>query len=196
MAGQGTLFVVSAPSGAGKHTVLTKVLEADSGIEHAISATTRAPRPGEVDGKDYFFLGEEEFRRRAAAGDFVEWAEVHGNLYGTLREELEVRLATKKDVVLELDVQGMRNIRALRNDVTTIFLMPPSFGDLEKRIRARGANDEASIAVRLRNARIEMAARDEYDYCVINDEVDRAAAAVRAIVAAHREKRRMRMNEG
>jgi len=188
VAEQGTLFVVSAPSGAGKHTVLARVAEQDAGIEHTVSATTRPPRPGEIDGKDYYFLNEAEFRRRVAAGDFVEWAEVHGNLYGTLREDLSARIQSGKDVVLELDVQGMRSLKALRNDVVTVFLMAPSFEALEERIRKRRANDEASIALRLANAHGEMADRHEYDYVVTNDVAEKAAAEVLAIVRAHRKR--------
>lgn len=186
MAVEGTLFVVSGPSCAGKHTILRPVLARDSGIEYAVSATTRPPRPGEVNGKDYFFLSEAAFRRRVAAGDFVEWAQVHGRLYGTLHEELDRHLRTGKDLVLELDVQGMRNVKAERPDVVTVFVMAPSLEELERRLRRRGADDEAAIALRLRNARRELAARKEYDYVIVNDVIEEAVEKMLAIIREQR----------
>jgi len=186
VANQATLFVVSAPSGAGKRTVLKLVLARDAGLEYAVSATTRRARPGEVNGRDYVFLDVGEFRRRVDGEQFVEWAEVHGNLYGTLREELARRLPSGKDVVLEVDVQGMRNLKALRNDLVTVFIMPPSFEELKTRMRKRAANDEANIALRLENAREEMAARHEYDYIIVNDVVEEAVEDMLAIVRAQR----------
>ena len=138
MAKQGSVIVVSAPSGAGKRTVLERVFDNNETLQYALSATTRHPREGEVHGKDYIFLDENEFRKRVDAGDFVEWAEVHGNLYGTLRAELERQLNTGNDVVLEIDIQGMRNVKnTLDKNVVTVFVMPPSLEELESRIRAR-----------------------------------------------------------
>ena len=186
MANQGTLFVISAPSGAGKRTILKAVFAQDEDLEYAVSATTRPPRAGEVDGKDYVFLEKAEFQRRVDAGQFVEWAEVHGHQYGTLREELVRRCRSGKDVVLELDIQGMRALKALRDDVVTVFVKPPSLEALDARIRTRGADDEASIAVRLDNARAEMAAQGEYDHVIVNDVVDTAVKDLRAIVRTHR----------
>jgi len=166
--------------------VLKLVLARDAGLEYAVSATTRRARPGEVNGRDYVFLDVGEFRRRVDGEQFVEWAEVHGNLYGTLREELARRLPSGKDVVLEVDVQGMRNLKALRNDLVTVFIMPPSFEELKTRMRKRAANDEANIALRLENAREEMAARHEYDYIIVNDVVEEAVEDMLAIVRAQR----------
>ncbi len=186
MAKRGILVVMSAPSGAGKRTLLEKLWETRPSLETTVSATTRAPRPAEVDGEDYHFLDRETFERRVAAGDFVEWAEVHGNLYGTLREELDRRLASGHDIILELDVQGMRNLKAQRDDVVTVFLTPPSLEELERRLRNRGTEDEAVIALRLRNARDEMAAQDEFDYVIVNDDLDRAAAEMENILRTER----------
>ena len=186
MTHRGTLFVVSAPSGAGKRTVLERVLARDTRLTYAVSATTRRPRPGEVDGTDYVFLDETAFRRRIDDGGFAEWAEVHGNLYGTPRGELSRRLGSGKDVVLELDVQGMRAIKAQHPGAVTVFIAPPCFDELERRLRARGLNDEASMAVRLENARAEMDAQDEYDYVVVNEVVEDAAEDLLAIVQAAR----------
>ncbi|MBI5094770.1 MAG: guanylate kinase [Candidatus Hydrogenedentes bacterium] len=182
----GSLFVVSAPSGGGKRTVLRKVLDRDGKAEYGVSATTRPPRPGEVEGQDYFFLSQDEFQRRIKAGEFVEWADVHGNLYGTLRSELKRVTASGRDVFLELDVQGMRNLRNAGIDAVSIFIMPPSLDALEARLRGRGTNDERDIAVRMRNAEAELDARKEFDYVVINDDVDTAVADVEAIVRARR----------
>lgn len=186
MANQGTLFVISAPSGAGKRTILKALFAQDEDLEYAVSATTRPPRPGEVDGTDYVFLENAEFQRRVDAGQFAEWAEVHGHQYGTLREELVRRSRSGKDVVLELDIQGMRALKALHDDVVTVFVKPPSLEALDARIRKRGADDEASIAVRLDNARAEMAAQGEYDHVIVNDVVDTAVKDLLAIVRTHR----------
>ena len=183
---RGILFVVSGPSGSGKHTVLRRVMEGDAHLAYSISATSRAPRPGEVDGRDYYFLDAAEFGKRVEAGEFAEWAEVHGNLYGTLRVELTRRLADGSDVALAIDVQGMRNLRALETGVVTVFVMPPSLAVLEQRLRGRGANDEADIALRLANARREMAVCGSFDYIVVNDGVDEAVADLRAITRAER----------
>jgi guanylate kinase len=186
MAERGILFVVSAPSGAGKHTILERVLRDDPQLEFAVSATSRTPRPGEVEGKDYYFLTREEFQRRVAAGEFVEWAEVHGNLYGKLREEIERRIRTGKDVILEVDVQGMRNLKASGLAPVTMFVVPPSLDVLEGRLRGRGTEKPEDLALRLRNAREEMAARHSFDYIVVNDDLDRAVADIEAIVRAER----------
>ena len=185
---RGNLFVMSAPSGAGKNAKLEEVRRREDRVAATVSATTRAPRPAEIDGVDYHFMDLEEFNRRVAAGEFLEWAEVHGNRYGTLRSEMERCLATGRDVILELDVQGMRSLRRIMPGVVTVFLMPPSMEELERRLRFRGTNDEDDIRLRLANAEREMAARGEYDHVVVNDTIDRAAAEMIQILSAHREK--------
>lgn len=184
VAKRGIIIVISAPSGAGKLTLLTKVRETAAHLAAPVSATTRPQRNGEEDGRDYHFLSREEFEARLARNEFVEWAEVHGNLYGTLVEELERCMATGQDVLLELDVQGMRSLKQLFPDAVSIFLMPPSIEELERRLRRRGTDQEADIALRLRNAREEMAARSEFDYIIVNDQVERAAADMAAIMRA------------
>lgn len=185
MASPGVLLIISAPSGAGKLTLLTKVRErvADRFVT-TVSATTRPPRPGEVDGRDYYFLNPTSFEARRESGAFVEWAEVHGNLYGTLHDELNRCLATGKDVILELDVQGMQNLRATRKDLVTVFLMPPSLEELENRLRKRGSEDEDVIALRVKNAGDEIAQRHAYDYIVVNDNIEQAASDLEAIIRA------------
>lgn len=180
------IFVVSAPSGAGKHTVLHEVLSRVPNVVFSISATTRPPRSGERDGRDYYFVDEATFMRRRAAGEFAEWAEVHGHLYGTLHSELERGVSSGNDVLLQIDVQGMRNVSKLRPESVTVFIMPPSLEVLEKRLRKRGANDEADIALRLENAQREMAAANEFDYVVVNNDLESAIADVEGIIRAER----------
>ena len=184
---QGVLLVISAPSGAGKLTLLNKVRESQAGsFVTTVSATTRAPRTGEVDGQDYYFLTREDFEAKRTADEFVEWAEVHGNLYGTLFSELDRCLATGKDVILELDVQGMESLKEIRHDVVTVFLMPPSLEVLETRLRNRGTDEDDVIALRLKNAGDEMAQRHGFDYIVVNDKIDQAASDLEAIIRAER----------
>ncbi|MBI2423168.1 MAG: guanylate kinase [Candidatus Hydrogenedentes bacterium] len=180
------VVVISAPSGAGKLTLLNKVREIEPNLRTTISATTRKPRTGETDGKDYYFYAVAQFLQERDEGGFVEWAEVHGNYYGTPRRELDRCLDSGHDVILELDVQGMRNLRAQRGDIVTVFLTPPSLEALEDRLRKRGTDDEAIIALRLKNARGELAARSEFDYIVVNDNLEEAAADMVAILRAER----------
>ncbi len=182
----GILIVISAPSGAGKNTLLAAIGEMEQNLATTISATTRMPRPGEEDGREYHFLSWTDFEARIAAGDFVEWAEVHSNLYGTLKCELDRCLNAGSDVILEVDVQGMRSVRGVRDDVVSIFLMPPSLDELARRLRARGTDEEEVIALRLQNAHAEMAARHEFDYIVVNDDLEHAAADMVAILRAER----------
>ena len=188
MGRNGSIYVVSAPSGAGKHSVISHVLASDANLVYALSATTRKPRDGERDGEEYYFIDKETFQARVASGEFVEWAEVHGNLYGTLRSELERLLGTGKDVILELDVQGMKNMRQANVGAVTVFIMPPSTEELERRLRSRGVDSAEDIAVRLGNADNEMEARSSYDHVIINDDLDDAIAAFRSIIENERNK--------
>lgn len=182
----GVLFIISAPSGAGKGTILERLLATDSRISYSVSATTRPPRKGEVNGVDYHFLSEEDFRRRIDQGDFAEWAEVHDRFYGTLRSPLEEQLASRRDIILEIDVQGMRQVKSVFPEAVSIFIMAPTFEELERRIRSRAADSEESIALRLKNARIEMQSRSEFDYTIVNEHLDTAIEDMRAIVRAER----------
>lgn len=189
--GGGILFVVSAPSGAGKTTVLKKVMKDLPGLVFSVSCTTRAPRPGEEDGRDYHFIGDEEFRRirsRRPSG-FLEWAEVHGNLYGTGRDDVERLLRGGRDVILDIDVQGAMQVRDSSAPVL-IFIAPPSQAELESRLRKRGTETEAALALRLENARREMQYADEYDYLIVNDRLAEAVDCLRSIVVAERCRRR------
>lgn len=176
------LFVISGPSGAGKGTLLAELRKQRPDLGLTVSATTRSPRPGEVDGTSYYFLSDEEFRRRIAAGEFVEWAEVHGHLYGTLVSEVKRLLAKGHSLVLEIDVQGALNVRKVYPDAVLIFIEPPSLQALEERLRGRGTEDEASIELRLKNARHEMGLADQYDARIVNDTVDRAAQELGSVM--------------
>jgi len=187
----GLLLVLSAPSGCGKTTILRRVMEEVPNLAFSVSHTTRTPRIGEVDGVHYYFVGKEEFlamRDRQPAG-FLEWAEVHGNFYGTSAAEVERRQQAGCDVLLDIDVQGAAQVR-LRANPVTVFIAPPSLQVLEQRLRGRGSDDDATIAKRLNNARKEMACIDAYDYVIVNDVLEEAAAALRSIIVAERSRRR------
>jgi guanylate kinase len=174
------VLVITGPSGVGKGTLIRRLLEEVPGSELSVSATTRGPRDGEVNGRDYHFLGEREFLERVRAGEFVEHARYAGNRYGTLRSEL-ARPATL--IVLEIDLQGARQIRATMPEATQVFIAPPDFEELERRLLARGAETPEQIERRLAVAREEMAARDEFGFRIVNDDVDRAARELIDIAA-------------
>lgn len=184
--GRGHLFIVSAPSGAGKTTLVERLVEQMPQLRMSRSYTSRAARPGETDGVDYNFVSRARFEEMIAAGDFLEWADVFGNLYGTCASETERLLADGSDVVLVIDVQGARQVRALRPGATSIFVMPPSFEILEHRLRGRSKDSEAAILRRLEVAREEVASFAEYDFIVINDELTAAVDRLRGIVLAER----------
>ncbi|MEO7149748.1 MAG: guanylate kinase [Rhodanobacteraceae bacterium] len=183
----GTLFIVAAPSGAGKSTLVNALLAREPGIALSISHTTRAPRPGDENGKHYHFVDRATFERMIAHGDFLEHAVVFGNLYGTSRESVLPELAAGRDVLLEIDWQGARQVRAAMPDCVSIFILPPSRAELERRLRSRASDDEATIARRLADSREELAHADEFDCIVVNDVFDVAleqlSASVRAVRA-------------
>jgi guanylate kinase len=172
---RGRLFVVAGPSGAGKGTLIRELLGRYPCTWLSVSVTTRKPRPGEKDGLQYFFITRDEFEKRTSRGDFLEWAEVHGNLYGTPREEVENKKRRGLDVILEIDVQGAAQVRSSEPEAVTIFVLPPSIEVLEKRLHGRGTEDEDELKERLGNAIEESKRKDEYDYVVINDDLQHAA---------------------
>jgi guanylate kinase len=181
--GKGKVFVITGPSGVGKGTLIERLLDAVPELELSVSATTREPRAGEVDGRDYHFLTPEEFRRRLEAGDFLEDASYSGNYYGTLREEVERRLAEGRSVVLEIEVQGARQVRdAMGDDAVLIFIAPPDEAALRARLEGRGTDSPEAIAQRLRTAEVELAARSEFPREVVNDEVQNAASKLERLV--------------
>jgi len=179
----GKVFVITGPSGVGKGTLIERLLERIPELELSISATTREPRPGEVDGRDYHFLSPEEFRRRLEAGDFLEHAGYSGNYYGTLREEVERRVAKCHSVVLEIEVQGARQVRdALGDDAVLIFIAPPDEAMLRERLEGRGTDSAEDIEQRLRTAEVELAARAEFPLEVVNDDLQKAASDLEGLV--------------
>jgi guanylate kinase len=180
----GALFIVSAPSGAGKTTLVRKLMERDPGIRHSVSYTTRQPRPGERDGHDYNFIDIQTFLAMRERGEFLEWAEVHGNFYGTSRAWLLDEMRAGRDTLLEIDWQGAQQVRALVPGAVSIFIVPPSIEELERRLRARGQDSEEVIQRRVAAALGELRHVDEFDFVIINNDLQEAlediAAAVRA----------------
>jgi len=182
----GNLFIISAPSGAGKTTILREVLTLP-GIDFSVSHTTRAPRPGEVNGRDYFFVTVDEFDALREQNAFLEWAEVHGNRYGTSRDAVQERLDRGHDVVLDIDVQGAAQLREKKYVAASyIFIAPPSLAELRRRLSGRGTEKEETVNLRIANARREMEQMPSYDFVVINDDLQEAVESVRAIVIAKR----------
>jgi guanylate kinase len=179
----GKVFVITGPSGVGKGTLIERLLERVPELELSVSATTREPRPGEVDGREYHFLSPEEFRRRLEADDFLEHASYSGNYYGTLRSEVQQRVETCHSVVLEIEVQGARQVRdALGDEAVLIFIAPPDEAALRERLESRGTDSEEAIEQRLRTAEVELAARSEFPLEVVNDEVQKAASELEELV--------------
>ena len=183
---RGLLFIVSAPSGAGKTTLVERLVDVTPGLKMSRSYTSRQARAGEHDGVDYNFVTRSRFEEMVAGQEFLEWADVFGNLYGTSATDTERLLSGGHDVVLVIDVQGARQVRTRRLAAATIFVMPPSSAILEQRLRGRSKDSEEAIQRRLSVARQEVASFDEYDYIVINDEVDAAVARLGSIVLAER----------
>jgi len=183
---RGLLFIVSAPSGAGKTTLVERLVEQSPHLKMSRSYTSRAAREGETDGVDYNFVSRPHFEAMIAAGQFLEWADVFGNLYGTCAADTGTLLDAGQDVVLVIDVQGARKVRQRGIETTAIFVMPPSFDVLEQRLRGRSKDSEADIQRRLRVARDEVASFVEYDYVVVNDELTAAVDRLRGIVIAER----------
>ena len=177
---------MAAPSGTGKSSLVTALLELDSRLTVSVSHTTRKPRGQEVDGREYCFIEEAAFREKIAHGDFFEWAEVHGNLYGTSRKALQERLARGEDVVLEIDWQGALQIRQLFTHAVLIFILPPSWGELSQRLNRRGEDPADVIARRLANARIEVAQARHFDFVIINSLFETALFDLKTVVHSQR----------
>ncbi|MGD8860150.1 MAG: guanylate kinase [Myxococcales bacterium] len=184
------LLIISSPSGAGKTTLTRDLLEHHPELTFSVSHTTRKPRNGEVDGRDYHFVDLEAFRARVAEGAFAEWAEVHGNLYGTALSEIErCRAQGKRGIVFDVDYQGARQIKASRPDALGVFVLPPSLPELQERLRRRASDDEPTIARRYKNAKREIEHYGLFDYLILNDELEEAKRRLRAIVLAEQSRR-------
>jgi len=194
-ASRGILFVISSPSGGGKGTLIHRVLNTVPGVSYSVSFTTRAPRKGEVDGVDYFFVSTEKFEELVAADEFLEWARVHGNLYGTSRAQVAHEIAERHDIILEVDVQGATSVRKLLGDSVSVFIVPPSFEVLRQRLVARGTDSALELELRLRNAPIELRQYVTFDYVIVNDDLDRAGAQMASIIYAERARRKRQEQE-
>jgi guanylate kinase len=179
---RGRLFVIAAPSGAGKTSLVRALMEQVPTLRFSVSYTTRPKRPAELDGKDYFFVSREEFERMVAAGEFLEYARVFENYYGTSRQQVEESLASGQDLILEIDWQGAAQIRRAMPESVSVFILPPSRAELERRLRGRGTDSEEVIAQRLGEAANDMKHWEEFDYVVVNDDFDRAVSELQGTV--------------
>lgn len=183
---EGILFIVSGPSGVGKGTVINEVLRLVPDINLSISYTTRSPRKNETNGKEYFFVSEEEFNSMIERGEFLEWARVHGNLYGTPKKYIEEKLKNNEDVILEIDTQGARQVKRTFPNGVFIFILPPSVDELLKRLYKRGTEKEEEIQVRLNNAKEEFKEWEWYNYTVINESIHLTGQIIASIIKAER----------
>ena len=184
----GSLFIISAPSGAGKSTLVNALLAEDGDLRLSISHTTRAPRGSEVDGREYHFITRETFLAMRERGEFLESAEVHGNLYGTSGPLIRSQMAAGSDIVFEIDCQGAEQLRSVFSDAVAIFVLPPSMAELERRLRGRGTENDGIVLRRLRAAEVEMRRAPMFDYVIINSDFSDALARLRAVVSASRQR--------
>ena len=187
--GLGMLIVVSSPSGGGKGTLIDRVLQTVPGVSYSVSYTTRAPRGAEQDGREYFFVSAATFEGLIRQGEFLEWADVYGHLYGTSKAQVERERAAGKDIILEIDVQGAASIRQLIDDAVSVFILPPSFELLRDRLAARGTDLPADLERRLRGAPAEVEQYKCFQYVILNDDIDRASAQLASVIYAERARR-------
>jgi len=187
----GKLFIISAPSGTGKTTILKRVISELTGVGFSVSHTTRLPREGELEGKDYYFVKRIVFQAMQEQNSFLEYAEVHGNLYGTSKSVIDNLVKEGKDVILDIDVQGaLQVMEKVGKNGVFIFIAPPTLQDLEKRLTGRGTESESVVTTRLKNAQDELKSLEHYDYLIVNDQVDQAVEVLKSIIIAERSKKR------
>ncbi len=187
---RGLMFILSSPSGVGKTTIARRILAGDGQIRLSISYTTRPIRPGEVHGRDYFFVDQDDFRRKVEAGEFLEWAEVFGHLYGTPKAEIKAGLKAGQDYLFDIDWQGTQQLyQRMEVDVVRVFLLPPSIDELQRRLSSRGTDSAQVVADRMARARSEISHWDGYDYVVVNDDIDACFAKVTGILHSERMRR-------
>ncbi len=186
---RGSIIVISAPSGAGKSTLIKRLVAATPGLGFSVSYTTRPPRPREKHGRDYYFVSDRTFERMVGRGELAEWARVHGHFYGTARKQLRAAQEAGQDIVLDIDVQGHQQVRKRLPEAVSVFILPPSFPELERRLRDRHSDAPEEIERRLQKAREEIAHWSDYDYLVVNDNLKDATQALRAVVRAARFRR-------
>lgn len=182
---KGQLFVISGPSGVGKGTIVNKLVKILPDLEHSISATTRKPRKGEIDRKDYYFISEKEFDNKIKRGEFLEWAEVYSQKYGTQKKEVDKSLKNQKNVILDIDVRGALQIKKKIRSATLIFVAPSSLEALSQRLKLRGTDNTKAISERLKDAEEELSFINKYDYVVTNDKLDKAVREVKNIIKSH-----------
>jgi len=186
---QGLLYIVSGPSGAGKSTVIKSTLDKIIGFSFSVSYTTREKRPGEIDGKDYFFINKSTFLKMKEDGEFLEWAEVHGNYYATSKKFVEKKLKESRGLVLDVDVQGALNIKKIYKNAIYIFILPPSNEDLEKRLKKRGTESKDSLEIRLKDAKWEISHMKDFDYIIVNQEIKESTNQLISVLVAEQLKR-------
>ncbi len=187
--GRGMLIVVSSPSGGGKGTLIDRVLKTVPGVSYSVSYTTRPPRPGEQNGREYFFVSAAEFEAMIGRSELLEWAKVYGYLYGTSRAQVDKERAAGRDIILEIDVQGANSIRQLVDEAVTVFILPPSFELLRQRLIARDTDSPAALARRLRGAPAEVEQYKDFQYLILNDDINRASAQLASVIYAERASR-------
>lgn len=183
---RGILFIITSPSGGGKGTLIKEILQSVPGIGYSVSYTTRRKREGEAHGKNYYFVSPEEFSNLSDGDEFLEFASVHGNYYGTSRRQVEAEISAGRDIILEIDVQGAENVMRKIPESVSIFILPPSFEVLQNRLTARKTEKPADLKLRLRNAKIEVQFYKHFDYLVINDEKEKAVGDLKAVISAER----------
>lgn len=182
----GILFIITGPSGAGKTSILKRVMKEVENLEFSVSYTTRPRRPGEVDGRDYFFVDEKRFKKMVEEGEFLEWAIVHGYYYGTSKKFIDERLEKNGDLLLDIDVQGALNVKRMDLDMVSVFIAPPSLEDLERRLRKRGTDSEYDLKRRLEDAKWELSKISEFEYLIVNDFLEKSVEKLKAIITAER----------